>query len=79
VERLQLEVVGLRASGSGEVVLRRRERTYWCRLAGEAVKIRNEAGQEVSSTGEGHGSAIQQHPYLKGLFEEAALALGLVS
>ncbi|MCT0231606.1 single-stranded-DNA-specific exonuclease RecJ [Synechococcus sp. CS-1324] len=86
-ERLQLEVVGLRPSGSGEVVLRRKQRTYWCRRAGQAVKIRNEAGEEISSGEIGLGSGLnsgmeggaERHPYLKGLFEEAALALGLAA
>ena len=45
-QELQLEVEGLRASGNGLVVLRRRDRTYWCRRDGDGVVIRNSEGQE---------------------------------
>ena len=79
VERLQLELVGLRPSGGGEVVLRRRQRTYWCRQVGETIRIRNETGEELSSANPGNDDQAEQHPYLKGLFEEAALALGLAA
>lgn len=46
-ERLQLEVVGLRARGGDEVVLRHRRRSYWCRRQGEHLLIRNAAGEEL--------------------------------
>ncbi|MFN9619544.1 MAG: single-stranded-DNA-specific exonuclease RecJ [Synechococcaceae cyanobacterium] len=46
-ERLQLELVGLRARGGEEVVLRHRRRSYWCRRQGEHLLIRNAAGEEL--------------------------------
>jgi single-stranded-DNA-specific exonuclease len=49
-ERLQLELVALRASGGDEVVLQRRARTYWCRRQGESLLIRNAAGEELCLT-----------------------------
>jgi len=77
-ERLQLELVGLRPSGGGEVVLQRRERTYWCRRDGDDLLIRNEAGEELRSPASAAASS-KTHPYLQGLFNEAALALGLAA
>jgi len=45
-ERLQTSTGGLRPSGGGEVVLQRRERTYWCAAMGNDLLIRrNEAGR----------------------------------
>jgi len=88
-ERLQLELVGLRASGGDEVVLQRRQRTYWCQRRGDLLVIRNADGLELeapvsnnlrtaASTGEhGLGDAEQHHPYVQDLFREAAMALGL--
>ncbi len=72
-ERLQLEVVALRASGSGEVVVRRRDRTYWCRREEGGLRIRNAAGEEISASLQ----EDQAHPYLQSLVREAAMALGL--
>ncbi|MFM8605876.1 MAG: single-stranded-DNA-specific exonuclease RecJ [Cyanobium sp.] len=46
-ERLQLDLVALRASGGDEVVLQRQSRTYWCRRQGESLLIRNAAGEEL--------------------------------
>ncbi len=74
-ERLQLELVGLRSSGSGEVVLNRRERSYRCRREGDALSIRNPEGRELRAT----LPASDQPPYLRALIEEAALALGMVA
>jgi len=73
-ERLQLELVGLRASSGGEVVLQWGDRRYWCRLQEEALVIRNAAGDELHSDRE---EAMAQHPYLKALIREASTALGL--
>ncbi|MEB3201454.1 MAG: single-stranded-DNA-specific exonuclease RecJ [Synechococcus sp.] len=79
-ERLQLELVGLRASdsgtgGEGEVVLQRRNRTYWCRRRGSGLVVRNEAGDELcSDLGSDHA-----HPYVRTLIQDAAMALGLVA
>ena len=72
-ERLQLELAAVRASGAGEVVLRRRDRTYWCQRAKEGVLIRNAAGEEVCAS----LKSPPKHPYLQALVQEAAMALGL--
>lgn len=72
-ERLQLDLVALRPSGSGEVVLQRRDRTYWCRPVEGGVLIRNAAGEEVQSDLLEDGG----HPYLRALVRDAAMALGL--
>ena len=79
-ERLQLDLVGLRpsaggASGSDEVVLKRRDRTYWCRREGAGLVVRNAAGDELTSA-EGSSHA---HPYVRALIQDAAIALGLVA
>ena len=79
-ERLQLELVGLRAStggafDGGEVVLQRHNRTYWCRREGAGLVVRNAAGDELTSA-EG---ASHDHPYVRALMHDAALALGLVA
>jgi single-stranded-DNA-specific exonuclease len=77
-ERLQLELVGLRAAAAadagGEVVLQRRQRLYWCRRDGNGVVVRNAAGEEIRSD-----STQGDHPYLRSLLEEAATALGLAA
>jgi len=79
-ERLQLELVGLRPSAGiadegGEVVLRRRDRTYWCRRAGSGLVVRNAAGEELSSA----EAASHDHPYIRALVQDAAIALGMVA
>ena len=79
-ERLQLELVGLRASAGGavdggEVVLQHHNRTYWCRREGAGLVVRNAAGDELTSA-EG---ASHDHPYVRALMHDAALALGLVA
>jgi single-stranded-DNA-specific exonuclease len=86
-ERLQLELVALRASGGDEVVLQRRQRTYWCRRQGESLLIRNAAGEELCmalplalDAREGcdrHPSL--EHPYVRELARDAAQALGLIA
>ncbi|SBO41952.1 single-stranded-DNA-specific exonuclease RecJ [Cyanobium sp. NIES-981] len=74
-ERLQLELVGLRGSdppgGEREVRLQRRSRTYWCRRQGDGLVVRNAAGEEL------HSSSAPEHPYLRALLQDAAMALGL--
>ena len=77
-ERLQLELVGLRPSvtgehGDAEVTLQRGERLYWCRRLGEGLVIRNAAGEEL------HSTSRPQHPYLRALLQDAATALGLAA
>jgi single-stranded-DNA-specific exonuclease len=79
-ERLQLELVGLRASdtgagGEGEVVLQRRNRTYWCRRRGSGLVVRNAAGDELCSD----LASDHTHPYVRTLMQDAAIALGLVA
>ncbi len=89
-ERLQLEVVALRASGGEEICLQRRARVYWCRRHGDGLLIRNGAGEELLAKPEGGpGEAINlapcpdhpqaAHPYLRSLVQDAAMALGLVA
>jgi single-stranded-DNA-specific exonuclease len=70
-ERLQLELVALRPS-AGEVVLQRRNRTYWCRRQGADLVIRNAAGEELR-----RGLDSPDHPYVRSLVLEAAMALGM--
>jgi single-stranded-DNA-specific exonuclease len=72
-ERLQLELLGLRASAGAEddVVLERRQRLYWCRRQGDALVVRNAAGEEL------HSDSQPEHPYLRALLQDAAVALGL--
>ena len=74
-ERLQLELVGVRPAGSSGVVLRRRDRTYWCCRHADGLMIRNAAGEEVRSGLDDEHS----HPYLRALVREAAMALGLTA
>jgi single-stranded-DNA-specific exonuclease len=78
-ERLQLELVGVRESGAGVVVLQRRDRRYWCRREGPDLRIRNAAGEELSVALQPEIGSGQHHPYVRSLIEEAALALGLVA
>ena len=74
-ERLQLEVAALRASGDAQVVLRRRNRTYHCRWERQLVVIRNAAGEEIEA--DPHRQDHTVHPYVAGLVQDAATALGL--
>ena len=89
-DKLQLEVVALRASGGEEVCLQRRARFYWCRRHGDGLLIRNGAGEELLAKPEGGpGEAVNlapcpehpqaAHPYLRSLVHDAAMALGLVA
>ncbi|MFM7454673.1 MAG: DHHA1 domain-containing protein [Cyanobium sp.] len=73
-ERLQLELLGLRASAGDrdEVVLARHQRLYWCSRRGEGLVVRNAAGDEL------HSDSRPEHPYLRALLEDAAMALGVV-
>ena len=93
-ERLQLEVVALRASGAEEICLQRRQRLYWCRRHGDGVLIRNAAGEELLGrplvrTASVPGQSVDlapcpdhpqaNHPYLRSLVQDAAMALGLAA
>ena len=73
VERFQLELEAIRCSGGDTVVLQRRDRTYWCRRQGDSLVVRNAAGVEL------HSSTSPEHPYLRALLQDAALALGLAA
>jgi single-stranded-DNA-specific exonuclease len=74
-EQLQLELRGLRASSSDQLVLLRQERQYFVRREGEEFVIRNAAGEELRGGPESTG----QHPYVRALFQDAAMALGLAA
>jgi single-stranded-DNA-specific exonuclease len=83
-QRLVLDLIALRPSHEATegVVLRRGDRLYRCALRGEGLVIRNAAGEEVSSrlTWEGtwaHPQSDDAHPYVRALFQDAVLALGL--
>jgi single-stranded-DNA-specific exonuclease len=63
-------------------VLQRGDRLYRCALQGKGLVIRNAAGEEVRSTLTWEGSLARPesegaHPYLRALFAEAVMALGL--
>lgn len=75
-ERIQLELVAVRAGAEGEVRLMRRGRTYWCSRQGEGVMIRNAAG-EVLERDSPLAAQPGDHPYLRALVQEAAMALGM--
>jgi single-stranded-DNA-specific exonuclease len=85
-EQLQLELRGLRTSTSDTVVLQRQQRQYWVRRDGERLVIRNADGEELSTrtgsppTGEtSDDDPRTQHPYVRSLFQEAAMAMGLAA
>jgi single-stranded-DNA-specific exonuclease len=92
-ERFQLELVGLRpsADAGATVLLQRRSRTYWCRLEGNTVVVRNAAGEELRQSfgpqqdpqhkgGDGTtGVSPDAHPYVQTLLRDAAVALGLAA
>ena len=82
-ERLQLELAALRASGGDTLVLQRSNRCYWVSRDGEALVIRNAAGDELR----GHPGAdgirsdhpSGDHPYVQALLQNAAMAMGMAS
>ncbi|MFN9646538.1 MAG: single-stranded-DNA-specific exonuclease RecJ [Cyanobacteriota bacterium] len=83
-QRFVLDLVALRPSHQSEdgVVLMRGNRHYHCALDGERLVIRNAAGREVRSTltwegAQAHPQSEGEHPYVRHLLEEAAMALGL--
>ena len=82
-ESLQLELRGLRASTSTTLVLRRHQRDYWVRRDGNTVVIRNAAGEELRSLANGVELSLDHpqadHPYMRALMRDAAMALGLAA
>ena len=85
-EQLQLELRGLRASTSATVVLQRQQRQYWARRDGELLVIRNAAGEELTAHPDSQRTPAtpdddprNQHPYVRSLFQEAAMAMGLAA
>ncbi|MEB3173499.1 MAG: single-stranded-DNA-specific exonuclease RecJ [Cyanobacteriota bacterium] len=88
-DRLQLELVGLRASSEGQapVVLCRQKRQYWCTQQGDMLVVRNADGQELRHPVAAIGSDLDgqledgqlEHPYVRSLLSEAAVALGLAA
>lgn len=85
-EQLQLELRGLRVSSSDTLVLQRRERRYHVRRDGDALVIRNAAGEELRGrpgadrAGELEAEHPQAgHPYVRSLLQEAAMAMGLTA
>lgn len=83
-EQLQLELRGLRASSSEALVLQRRQRRYLVRRDGDALVIRNAAGEELRGRPSNAGGSELEaehpqagHPYVRALLQEAAMALGL--
>jgi len=97
-QRLQLELLGLRPSAEPQapVLLKRQQRTYWCRQQGGMLVVRNAAGQELRQplealdsaafepstskpSSDGASLSVSEKTYLRGLFNEAAVALGLAA
>ena len=85
-EQLQLEVAALRASSGDTLLLERSNRRYWVSRDGEALVIRNAAGDELRGLpNASEGGAISSdhpkgdHPYLQALLQDAAMAMGLAA
>ena len=85
-EQLQLEVVALRASSGDTLLLERSNRRYWVSRDGEALVIRNAAGDELRGRpNPTAGASISSdhpngdHPYLQALLQDAAMAMGLAA
>ena len=85
-EQLQLEVAALRASSGDTLLLERSNRRYWVSRDGEALVIRNAAGDELRGRPNPNaGGSISSdhpngaHPYLQALLQDAAMAMGLAA
>jgi single-stranded-DNA-specific exonuclease len=83
-DRLQLELVGLRPAAEQHepVMLLRQQRRYWCTRQGDMVVIRNAEGRELChpvAELQQEQDAAPEHPYLRTLISEAAVALGLAA
>jgi single-stranded-DNA-specific exonuclease len=75
-------------------MLQRSNRTYWCRREGDDLVVSNTAGEELRRSLSGHQQTVDgadadavapaemnrdQHPYVRSLLDDAALALGLAA
>jgi len=79
---------------SAPVMLQRSNRTYWCRREGDDLVVCNNAGEELRRPLTGQHRTVDgadakaldrsersrdQHPYVRSLLDDAALALGLAA
>ena len=85
-EQLQLEVAALRASSGDGLLLERCNRHYWVSRDGEALVIRNAAGEELRGRPDPMGECTISsdhpqgaHPYVQALLQDAAMAMGLAA
>ena len=85
-EQLQLELAALRPSSGDSLLLERRNRQYWVSREGEAVVIRNAAGQELRGRPDRAAGGTMNsdhpsgdHPYVQALLQDAAMAMGLAA
>lgn len=85
-EQLQLELAALRASSGDTVLLERSNRHYWVSRDGDALVIRNAAGDELrgqpdlATSGGFHSNhPNNDHPYVQALLQDAAMAMGLAA
>jgi single-stranded-DNA-specific exonuclease len=85
-EQLQLELAALRASSGDTVLLERSNRHYWVSRDGDALVIRNAAGDELrgqpdlaTSGGFYSNHPNNDHPYVQALLQDAAMAMGLAA
>ena len=85
-EQLQLDLAALRASSGDRVLLERSNRHYWISRDGDALVIRNAAGDELRGRpNQGAAGAFRSdhpngdHPYVQALLQDAAMAMGLAA
>ena len=82
-ERLQLELTAVRPSSGDTLLLQRRDRQYWVHRDGQALVIRNAAGDELRGEAGSEGLCSDhpqgQHPYVRALLQDAAMAMGLAA
>ena len=85
-EQLQLELAALRASSGDGLLLERCNRHYWVSRDGDALVIRNAAGEELRGQPDRAGGCrvssdhpSGSHPYVQALLQDAAMAMGLAA
>jgi single-stranded-DNA-specific exonuclease len=85
-EQLQLEIAALRASSGNGLMLERCNRHYWVSRDGDALVIRNAAGEELRGQPDRAGGCrvssdhpSGSHPYVQALLQDAAMAMGLAA